>query len=89
MLLFIFSYLLLKFDTLPLLHSLSASPINPVLHIHDIVLKGKVSITTQSALIPHGSVCKQGFKHFPLKQARPEAHSESIVHSGINGGAKR
>lgn len=76
-----------KLDTLPLVHSLSALPINPDLQIHDIVLKGRVSITTHSALMPHGSVSKQGFIHFPLKQANPEAHSESIVHNGINGGA--
>lgn len=75
-------------NTLPLLHSLSASPINPALQTHDIVLKGNVSITTQSALTPHGVVSKQGFKHFPLKQASPVVHSESVVQSGSKGGAE-
>lgn len=75
--------------SLPGLHSTSAFPINPGRQTQDIVLRGKLSITTHFAFLPHGSVSRQGFKHFPLKHASPLAHSESILHRGVIGGASK
>lgn len=62
------------------LHWTSASPIYPGKQWQDIVLRGRVSTTLHSALVPHGLVSVHGFLHSPLKQANLLAQSASIVH---------
>lgn len=71
---------------LPSLHSLSASPIYPGKQMQDMVLSGRESTTTHSALTPHGLVSVHGFLHLPLKQANLLGQSASILHSDITTG---
>ncbi len=61
-------------------------PLKPSWQVQDMVLRGRVSKTLQSALATHGLISRQGLRQSPEKQASWLGHSPSVWQPLGSGG---
>ena len=57
-------------------------PVKPGLQMHDMVRRGRVSCTLQSASLAQGSMTWHGLTHSSSIQANWLSHWESVLQSG-------